>query len=144
MVDGDLKVTASANNLPKETDNLRLRLVIAEDHLEYAARNGIRLHEMVVRQMPGGVEGTKVKEGKLQFDDNISLAKFKKDIIEQTANFENRTGALVPEEALQLKKLSVVAFVQNDKSGEILQSAIVAIKEKIVYPKENKEEKEKK
>ncbi|VAX37659.1 hypothetical protein MNBD_PLANCTO02-2100 [hydrothermal vent metagenome] len=147
VVNGQLKLTANVTGLPKENKPLRLRLVLAEESVNYVAGNGVRLHEMIVRKMPGGVDGIKVKEGKLQYDGSLSLANFKKGLLDDLENFEKESGYPLPVKPLALEKLSFIAFVQNDNTLEVLQSAMVSIKEKLKYPQplpENKKEKENK
>ncbi len=138
VADGHLNLTAKVTGLPKENSQLRLRLVLAEDEIHYHARNGIRVHEMVVRTMPGGVDGIKVKDGKLEFEQKLSLKEFKQDLLDELISFENENGLLFRAKPLKLEKMHIVAIVQNDKTGEVLQTAIIPIKEKLTYPTKKK------
>jgi len=143
--DGQLALSASATGLGEKTDNLRLRLVLAEENIEFIASNGIRQHEMVVRAMPGGVEGVAAKDGKLEFSESLNLAEFKKNLSEYLIAFEEGQGVEFPVKPLSLKKLHLVAFVQNDETKEIVQSASIPVSGKLDFskpaPAKKKEEK---
>jgi hypothetical protein len=55
VAEGDsVTVTARVSDLPKDAKNVRLHLVLAEEHLSFSGENGIRFHPKVVRGIAGG------------------------------------------------------------------------------------------
>ena len=104
----------------------RLRLALAEDRVSLAAPNGIRVHEMVVRAMPGGSEGIDAKDGRLSVNTTVSIDDIRKKLDEYLKSLEKEdiTFAAKP---LELKNLHLVALVQDDLSKRIHQSAIIPV-----------------
>ena len=49
----DVTVTARVSDLPKDAKDVRLHLVLAEEHLSFSGENGIRFHPKVVRGIAG-------------------------------------------------------------------------------------------
>ncbi|MEX2287193.1 MAG: hypothetical protein WD648_08900 [Planctomycetaceae bacterium] len=115
--------------VPTDEDigDLRLRLALAENGIYFAAPNGIRIHDGIVRVMPGGPDGIKPSGGRLAFSGSIDLFKLRGQLAQELADFERRNNLEFRERPLDLERLHLVAFVQNDTSNEILQSAAVAL-----------------
>ncbi len=116
--------------IPTDADigDLRLRLALAENEILFAAPNGIRIHDGIVRVMPGGPEGITPSGGRLAFSGSIDLFKLRRQLAQELTDFEGRNNIEFRERPLDLERLTLVAFVQNDTSNEILQSAAVALK----------------
>ena len=143
--DGQLSLNARVTGGKDLPSGLRLRLVLAEDSIDFVARNGIREHEMVVRAMPGGPAGILQKEGRLDFTESISLAQLKQDQIKYLETIEQefmrrlespfmdpRQRAQMPRELLPIRpldyrQLHFVAFVQDDITKQILQAAAIPV-----------------
>lgn len=139
--DGALHLKARATGLPEESKNLRLRMVLAEDEIPFVASNGIRLHEMIVRAMPGKAEGIAVKEGQLEYEETLPLDKFRGQLVKYLEAYEESHSITFTQKPLALEKLTFVAFVQKDEKGKpddkaILQSASVPVSGTIEYAKE--------
>ncbi len=124
-LEGDLlRIQAHATSLSKDRKNLRLYLLLVEPQIHYAAPNGIRLHEMVVRDMPGGTEGVPGQEGEAKTELQLSIPELRARLIAEVETFQknrNYNFASLPEGP---RKLRVVAFIQDGNSKEILQSTI--------------------
>ncbi|MFO1021049.1 MAG: hypothetical protein U0903_10180 [Planctomycetales bacterium] len=122
---GKLKIKA---NVVGESlaDDLRLRLAIVENGIHFKAPNGIRLHDCVVRTMPGGVEGIAPKDKKLAFETEIVLADLKSSLERETARLEEKIGQLFAQ-PVALKNLQLAAFVQDEHSKEVLQAKLIDI-----------------
>ncbi len=124
---GVLNVTAevvSNKPLPK---TVRLRTVLAEDEISYVAKNGVRRHEMIVRAMLGGAEGVAPQNGKLQLQASLNLNELKKKLKTYLEKIEKQRGYHFPAKPLKMEALHVVAFVQDDQTHEIWQTAIVPV-----------------
>ena len=132
--DGQLSISAQVVGPIEEADNLRLRLVVAEDEVAFAASNGIRLHEMVVRSMPGGVEGIAAENGVLRYEETIDLGEFKQRLADYIENYQQGRGVELPSAPLDLTKLHLVAFVQDDSNLEIRQAATIPVSGTLQYP----------
>ncbi len=123
-----LDISASADRLEPPSQYYRLRLVLAEDRVRLVAPNGMRIHEMVVRAMPGGSEGIDIKDGRLSLNTTISISdvRMKLDDYLKSREEQDITFAVKP---LELKNLHLVAFVQDDLNKRIEQAAVIAVPE---------------
>ncbi len=119
-----LKIHAKAEGIPKLRKDAKLRLLIVDPHLHYIAGNGVRFHEMVVRDMPGGHEGVLASQGKAEVNVERSLLELQSEIIKGLKSLEENRGMKFNFLPPELKQVYVIAFVQDDGSHEILQSAI--------------------
>ncbi|MGL6075520.1 MAG: hypothetical protein ACRC8S_15305 [Fimbriiglobus sp.] len=107
----------------KEPEELKLRLVLVEDNIKYVGGNGLRFHHHVVRSFLGTIDGVKLtslKEGK--YETKANLGKVKEELAKYLKDFEKNRPFPYPDRPLDLKGLKVVALVQNDKTGEIIQA----------------------
>ncbi|MCA9115782.1 MAG: hypothetical protein KDA79_11915 [Planctomycetaceae bacterium] len=127
LSDGTVKISASATGLPEDSERLRLRLILAEQSISFRAGNGIRQHEMVVRQMPGGAEGIKPADGKLQTEQTVNVDELREELKAYLTKFEEEFGADFPVKPLDLNRLTVVALVQDHVTKEVLQSTAYSL-----------------
>lgn len=128
--DGNLQVVADVQGLEElkgDAKDVRLRVIIAEDEVHFLARNGVRSHEMIVRRMIGGPGGVEVKDGKLAVKESIPMAELKTSLVDYLKKYEESENIDFPAKPLDLKRLHVVAFVQNDESHEVLQTNAIAV-----------------
>jgi hypothetical protein len=130
--DGDSwKVTADVGTTLKNSDGkLRVRFVLAEEVIRYAAANGQRFHHHVVRAMPGGVAGFPLTGEKTVQSVTIKRAEIVK-ALEQYLALANKERPFPDDDRpLDLKKLKVVVLVQDDDNREILQAAQLDLADK--------------
>ncbi len=111
---------------PGSGSELRLRLAVVEEEVRYVGNNRLRLHRRVVRAMPGGAAGTPLSEGRGSVDVSLTRAEIRKGIQAYLADPANAGGKL-PEPTVDLKMFSVVAFVQDEGTKEVLQAALVPV-----------------
>ncbi len=129
VADQTLKLRAAVEGLAADApDSLRLRLCLVEHKVSFAAANGVRIHENLVRAMPGGPEGQASLDGKLTFEAEIDLEQVRSDILAHLATVEEQLQQEFPEKPLSLQDLRLVGFVQNDSSREVLQAAVVPVR----------------
>jgi hypothetical protein len=123
-----ISIQASAKALePKEDGKYRLRFAVIEDVVKYVGGNSLRFHHHVVRAMPGGAEGVALEGGKGDAEFTVNLAETRSEIAKYLAEFEKQRpfpNALPP---VKLENLSVVAFVQDDSTKEVLHAVIVPL-----------------
>jgi hypothetical protein len=117
----DIVITAAVSDLKKPGEDTKLRLVLIEEAVRYPGTNRQRIHHHVVRAMPGGVEGFALKEATAKQEVKVNLADLKKSLAKYL-EAANHGPFLDDEPPLDLKHLIVVAFIQNDKSKEVLQA----------------------
>jgi hypothetical protein len=121
-------ITAEVSKLEETGEDIRLRVVLVESEVAYKGSGGGRVHYQVARHMPGGAEGTvmKTKSSKKTF--TVDLADLKKKLEKHQAEVDKKRAFPDKERPLDLKKLRVVAFVQNDANNEVMQAALADVK----------------
>ena len=128
---GFLVGALAAGNQLRATDadigDLRLRLALAENDIHFGAPNGIRIHDGIVRAMPGGADGVKPSGGQLAYSGTIDLYALRRQLGQEIADFEKKHNVEFHDRPLDLTKLTLVAFVQNNNSKEVLQSAALEV-----------------
>jgi hypothetical protein len=125
--DGKVVVTAEVGGLAVTGDDVRLRLALVEEEVSYKGKNGLPVHHHVVRAMPGGPDGAVLKDKTFKKTFTVDVEEVKKKLKEYLERYAERRPFPGKERPLELKKLKVVAFVQNDKGGEVLQAAQVDV-----------------
>lgn len=125
-----INATVNYEGIPKDARDLKLNIALVEHELSYMGENGIRFHQMVVREL-GGVnrEGFSLKDAQGNFSWQFDLKKVSDDLKTYLDKYETETKKDRPEFAFSEKKheinpknLAVVAFIQDVKSKKILQS----------------------
>jgi hypothetical protein len=112
-------VTAEVDGL-KGSGAARLRLLLVEDVVRYTGSNRQRLHHHVVRAAPGGIDGKPVGAAPARQEATVNLAELRKSLRAQLAEHAAFKEGEWP---LELKRLKVVALVQDDQTREVLQAA---------------------
>jgi hypothetical protein len=123
---GKLRINAEVDGPMKADPDLRLRIVLAEDRIAYQGENGIRYHDMVVRSMPGGIDGVSLSAGKTTFEKTIDLADLSGRLRDFLTSLEEKSTKKLKlsVKPVNFKKLHVVVFVQSVKRRrEVLQVA---------------------
>ncbi len=123
--EGDkMKIKVEVSGVAESRTAVRLRLLIVDPLIHFDAPNGIRLHEMVVRDMPAGTNGIAIKDGKATFEKTVSISELKAEILADLNTFQKNRGYQFEDVPSDFTKLKVVAFVQDDDSRLVLQSTI--------------------
>lgn len=122
--DGDAVAVAVVATPGKDAPaDARLRLLLVEENVRYAGSNGVRFHHHVVRAAvgdPAGVKLAGLKDGKHAA--TVDLAAVRKELTGYLDGAAKERPFPNPDRPLDLKTLKVVALVQDDDSGEILQA----------------------
>lgn len=125
---GDLSISATGTGFEESLlPKLRMRLALAEDVIDFVAPNGVRQHHLVVREMPGGAKGTSAREGKFAYTLQMPLSDVEQHLTDYLSQFEAGRNITFPLKPTALGPLSLVAWVQNDETREILHAAIVPV-----------------
>jgi hypothetical protein len=114
-------ITAEASDLEKPAETVRLRLALVEEQVRYAGANNIRVHHHVVRDLPGGAEGLALKEKTGKQTAVVDLDELRKKLGKYLDDVAKEEPFSSKDRPLDLKRLRVVAFVQDDQTREVLQ-----------------------
>jgi RNA polymerase sigma factor (sigma-70 family) len=122
--EGKIDIQASIDDLKNPGEDKRLRFVLVEESIHYAGLSSIRIHHRVVRSMPGGPAGFMLKEASSKQTVTADLADLTKQL-EEVKKKRSPPTNLRDVRPLDVKNLKLVALVQDDQTGEILQAAEV-------------------
>lgn len=132
--EGKLNLSAKVTGIVTPATNLRLRMAIAEDQVDFVSLNKLRQQHMVVRMMPGGLNGIKPEEDTISYEKSLSLVDMKQDLMDNIDAFQQQSDFEFPSlPPMYLKKLSFVAFVQKEDTNEILQAEIIPVSGELDY-----------
>ena len=133
--DGDtLQLSASAEiaDGAKRAERARLRLVLTEDDVPYVSKVGLSHYQRVVRAMPGGVAGVACRDRHARLDAVVKLGRLRDNLQRDLRDGPREPGPRgefrggVP--PILLKRLSLIAFVQDDE-GSVIHAVIVPVPE---------------
>lgn len=128
---GDVvSIIASATTPPPKSgsknSSMKLRLALTEESIRYVGSNKIRFHHHVVRAFPGGMNGTDIVDGKATVELKVELARLREELAKYlTESTSQPFAGTIP--GIELKDLSVVAFVQDDLDKAILGVVTVPV-----------------
>jgi hypothetical protein len=125
-----IDMAADVSDVKEKKDakgNLKLRFVLIEDVVRYVGTNGQRLHHHVVRALPGGAGGIKLEKKEGSHKASVDLGEVRKTLTKYLEDYaaaaKQGGGFPVPGRPMDLKKLKVVAFIQDEESKEVYQAA---------------------
>jgi len=139
MKGGNVDVTAEVGKTAKTgkpDQKLRLQVALVEELVRYTGENGVRFHPMVVRSLASTEKdqfGFAVTPGQTSrvthtFDVAKVVADAKAHLDSMESGASERFGKfqfIERKNAIDTANLRVVAFVQDEKTKEILQAAVV-------------------
>jgi len=125
--DDKVQVKASVVGIDFKNSQLRLRLALAESDIRFQSLIGIRQHSMVVRSLIGGDQGVAPAGDALEYEGEVSLDELRERLHRGLTQLEKNQGATFDTIPLELKNLSVVAFVQDDSNRQVLQTVVVPV-----------------
>lgn len=122
----------------RDNENLRLRVVLAEELLHYEGSNGVAEHRMVVRAFLGGHDGYALRIGRktTEVKDSLDLAVLQSDLLtylndwesENSDRFRSDPGFSRKMHEMDLSRLLLVAFVQNDETKQVYQTRVLELR----------------
>ena len=125
-----ISMKAAVTDLEKAGEKVTLHFVLTEERVRYQGGNGLRYHHCVVRALPGGAKGTALTKKEGEYEATVDVDKLRAELAKYLDDFAKEEDGMTSERPLLLKNLRVVAFVQDDATGEVLQAAQVEIEEK--------------
>jgi hypothetical protein len=124
-----IHIQAKANGLEMPGPKVRLRLALVEDWVRYRAPNGMRYHSRVVRALPGGPDGLALTKKDTDHAVVVDLPELETKLKKYLNDFaKNEAPFPDAQRPLRFRDLSVVAFVQNDETSDVLQAVEAPVK----------------
>lgn len=117
---GKVTVSAKVTGLKEKKESLRLRFVLVEDTVRYVGGNALRFHHHVVRGFPGGVAGLPVSGDGQTIEATQDLDELRKTLSKYLDDYASRRPFPKADRPIDLSRLRVIAFLQDDESQEIL------------------------
>jgi hypothetical protein len=118
-----IDISAEVADLKDTGASVRLRLVLVEEKIEYKGGNGIGEHHHVVRGFPGGLEGTALKEKTARKTASVDLGELRTQLKKYLQDTYKKAEEELPKDVpMELKKLYVVALVQDDNTREVVHA----------------------
>jgi tetratricopeptide (TPR) repeat protein len=129
-----VKVRATVDQV-KAGPRVRLQVALVEEMLRYNGENGVRFHPMVVRSLAGPDAGGFVIDASkpTSVDVVFDLARITQELKAHLDQYEERRKEdkfqfSQKKHEIDASALSVVAFVQDDESKQILQAVSIRLK----------------
>jgi len=122
-------IKAGVRDLDNPGDKIKLRLALVEDWTRYKGRNGLSYYHQVVRAFPGGVDGVALKTKDFEHTAVVDLQELRATLTKYLDRAAKEEPFLDNQRPMRLRDLSVVAFIQNDATQEVLQAMQVAVKD---------------
>ncbi|HTK74492.1 MAG TPA: hypothetical protein VL371_04490 [Gemmataceae bacterium] len=129
--DGDkITIRAKVSELVKPGERMRLRVFLAEDVVRYRGGNGVRYHHAVVRSVLSPETGFPLRQATTEHSAELNLGDLRKSLAADLEKFQKEYDE-VPnaDRLLSLKKLFVIALIQDDGTREVVQAGQAEIKE---------------
>jgi hypothetical protein len=126
----EISIKAALSNVMTPGEKVFLRFALVEERIRYQGGNGLGYHHSVVRAFPGGVKGFAVAKKDMEQTATLDIDKVRGDLTKYLDDFAKESDHNFAIKPTALRNLRVVAFVQNDETGEVLQAAQVDVDEK--------------
>lgn len=126
-----VNIRARVTDLDKPGAKVKLRFALTEDWVRYRARNGLSYHSRVVRAFPGGAAGVALDKRDADHSVSVNVDELRKNLAKYLDDSVRKNEAPFPDaqRPLGLRRLHVVAFVQNDATQEVLQAVETPVRE---------------
>jgi tetratricopeptide (TPR) repeat protein len=135
-VEGDVvKASVTVDEVKTTSSDLKVQIALTEDEIRYSGENGVRFHPMVVRSLGGkdssGFALAASGSTKIEwtFDLKTMSDELKKylDTYEQQGHRGDTFTFIEKKFQIDPNKLSLVAFVQNMKTKDVLQTVYLKL-----------------
>lgn len=120
---GVIEITADYADVKRAADTTRLRLAVVEERVRYPAPNGRRFHYNVLRGFAGTAEGLSLKAAAGSETVRVNIRDLHQGLSRYLENLAKSMRFPDDDLPLALERLKVIAFIQDDKTREVLQAA---------------------
>jgi hypothetical protein len=117
-----ISINVDVDGVKDPGEKIKLRVLLVEEKIKYVGGNGMRFHHQVVRALPGGAEGTAIKEKSFKKTVDFDVAELKKILTKYLEEFNSERPFPNPDRPMDMAHLKVIALVQDDATGEILNA----------------------
>ncbi len=124
-----IHIKATVKDLTKPGPKMKLRLALTEDWVRYKGRNGLGYYHHVARAFPGGVAGLALPEKDAEQTAVVDLEELRKSLSKYLDSAAKEEPFPDSQRPMRLRDLSVVAFIQNDATQEVVQAVHVPVKD---------------
>jgi tetratricopeptide (TPR) repeat protein len=130
-----VRVKATPGGLKPDGEQVKLQIALVEQLLSYSGENGVRFHPMVVRSLADAMQGglTVNRSSLSSTEYYFDLAKISSDIQVYLDDYEvkgrppNKITFSRKPFKIDPTDLAIVAFLQEEKSKKVLQTAYVKV-----------------
>jgi len=122
-----VEINAEVSDLGEPKGDLTLRLALVEEVVSYVGGNKLATHHCVVRTFAGGPAGFPLKEKTTSKSVTVDLDDLRKKLNEYLDKVAQDDPFPSKDRPIDMKRLRVVAFVQNNDTKEVYQSAQVPV-----------------
>lgn len=122
-----VEVRADISDLEDTGENVRLYLVLAEEVVAYTGGNKMATHQLVVRTFPGGASGTVIGKKDFTRKLTVDLESVRQKQTEYLEKYAKDNPFPNKERPMEMKKLRLVAFIQNEDTKEVYQAAQIPV-----------------
>jgi hypothetical protein len=122
-----IDINADVSDLAEGKGDVRLRLALVEELVSYTGGNRLPTHHCVVRAFAGGPAGFALKEKSSTKSASIDVEDLRKKLSEYLDKYNKDDMFPSKDRPLEMKRLRVVAFVQNNDTKEVYQAAQVPV-----------------
>lgn len=127
---GEITIKAGVSDVANPGEKVALRFALVEERIRYAGSNGIRFHHSVVRALPGGAKGFPLTKKSSDHTATVNIDKLREEQAKFIEDLVKEDDFTNPERPMAFRNLRVVAFVQDDATGEVLQAQQVEVEDK--------------
>ena len=122
-----VKVTAKVSNLTDLADKPRLYLLVVEDEIDFLAPNGIRRHDAIARRFLNDLAGFELKPDALEHSVEFQVDGLRVQLSKDLEELEKQESIQFSVKPLDLKKLRIVAFIQNSTNAKVFQTTTAPV-----------------
>jgi len=123
-----VSISVGVDGVAEPGDNMKVRILLVEEKVRYAGSNGMRFHHQVVRAMPGGgPAGTALVAKSTKVGADVDLVELRKELNKYLDDFSAERSFPNPDRPMDMAHLAIIALVQDDKTGEILNAAEIPV-----------------
>ncbi len=123
----------TAGSVTKSGGAVRLQVALVEEMVRYSGENGVRYHPMVVRDLAGTDHGGFAFDAAKPTEVIFDLTKIAEGLTKSLDDLEKERRMTFRERKTEIDRthLGVVAFLQDEKTKQVLQSVYVPLGETI-------------